>query len=323
MKADFGMPALPQRLQPGDTLGLISPASAPPDPKTVDESAAALEKIGFRVKIGRNARKRWGFLAGTDHERAADLMQMFTNRRVQGIVCVRGGYGAARLLPLLDYEKIRANPKIFSGFSDITSLHCALLKKSNLLTFHGPMAASHLARADHPEFSRQGWLRTLTQPAPARGICQGYDGKTVSIIRGGRVSGGLIGGNLSVLVTTLGTPYQPSFRGKILFFEDVDEKPYRLDRMLTHLANAGVLRQVSGVAVGLCNHCADPNAAKAGEYRQSLEDVLKERLSPLKVPVVIGLPFGHVPHNATIPVGGRATLDAERGDLVITHAAVR
>ncbi|MDB6023614.1 MAG: Peptidase LD-carboxypeptidase [Pedosphaera sp.] len=317
------MPALPERLHPGDLLGLICPASAPPDPKAVDASITALEEMGFKVKLGRHARKRWGFLAGQDRERAADIMQMFGDRKVKGIVCLRGGYGTPRLLPLLDYNIIRQNPKVFAGFSDITALHCAFLKKSNLLSFHGPMTASHFADPDSPEFSRQSWLRILTQPVAAGSICSGYDGKTVSIVRRGKASGELIGGNITLLTTLIGTPFRPSFRNKILFLEDVDEKPYRFDRSLTHLLNAGVLQQVAGVAVGVCENCHDPKAHTAGEFRQSLDDVLKDRLGPLKVPVVSGLPFGHVPHNATLPVGGRVTLDAERGDLIITAPAVR
>ncbi len=316
------MPILPKRLCPGDTLGLIAPASAPPDPKAVDGSVAALEQMGFKVKLGRHVRKRWGFLAGQDRERAADLMEMFTHPKVNGIVCLRGGYGSGRLLPLLDYPAIRKNPKVFVGYSDITSLHCAFLKKSNLLTFHGPSVAAHFTEKDFPEFSRLSWLNMLMQPIAAGSLCTGYDGKTVSVVSRGRVSGELIGGNLSLLVTMLGTPYQPSFRGKLLFLEDVDEKPYRMDRMLTHLLNAGLLQQVAGIAVGICHECFDPKAKAAGEYRQTLEDVFKERLKPLKVPVVLGLPFGHVPHNATLPVGGRATLDANRGNLIITHPAV-
>jgi muramoyltetrapeptide carboxypeptidase len=315
------MPILPQRLHLGDTLGLISPASAPPDPQVIDDAIAAVEKMGFKVKLGRHARKRWGFLAGKDPERAADVMQMFNDPKVHAIVCIRGGYGSGRLLPLLDYGAIRKNPKVFVGFSDITSLHCAFLKKSNLLSFHGP-TAGNFCQADYPEFSRQSWLRTLTQPVAVRSICDGYDGDTVSILRRGKVAGELIGGNLSLLVTTIGTPFQPSFRGKILFLEDVDEKPYRLDRLLTHLLNAGLLQQVAGIAVGICNECLDPKAKDAGEFRQTSQDVFHERLRPLNVPVVTGLPFGHVRHNATLPFGGRTLLDANRGDLIITHAAV-
>lgn len=317
------MPIIPERLQCGDTFGLIAPASPPPNPKTVDECVAAIEKMGFSVKLARNVRKRWGYLAGHDRERAADIMQMFGDRKVRAIACIRGGYGAGRLLPLLDYALIRKNPKIFIGFSDITSLHCAILKKANLLTFHGPMLAAGLVKSDYPDFSRKGFMQTLMEPAASRSICEGYDGKTVSVLRRGRVSGELIGGNLSVLMTTLSTPYQLSFRGKILFLEDVDEKPYKFDRMLTHLANAGILKQVVGVAVGLCDACHDPNAANTREFRQTLNDVLKERLVPLGIPVVTGLPFGHVPFNATVPFGARAILDANRGDLIINQRVIR
>ncbi len=316
-------PILPKRLRPGDTLGLISPASAPPDPKTVDHSVAALEKLGFKVKLGRHARKRWGFLAGPDRERAADLMEMFANPRVSGIVCLRGGYGTPRLLSLLDYSVIRRNPKVFVGFSDITALHCAFLVKSNFLSFHGPMAASHLVQKDTPEFTIQSWRRTLMKPEPAGSICRGYHRKTVKVIRGGKVAGQLIGGNLTLLASLLGTPFQPDFKNRILFFEEVDERPYRTDRLLTQFLNAGILQDVTGVAVGICHECHDPKAKPRGEFRQSLEDVLKDRLLPLKIPVVSGLPFGHVPYNATLPVGGQAILDANAGDLILTSSAVR
>jgi muramoyltetrapeptide carboxypeptidase len=249
-------------------------------------------------------------------------MDSFSDRCVKAIVCLRGGYGTARLLPLLDYGLIRRNAKIFVGFSDVTSLHCAFLKKSGLISFHGPMAASHFIRKELPDFSLRSFLRTLMDPASPGGIRQGYNGKTIRILRRGMVSGPLIGGNLSVLCTLLGTSFQPAFKGRILFLEDLDEPPYRIDRMLTHLINAGALKQVAGIAVGLCENCEDPKADSSGEYRQTLQDVLKERLLPLNVPVVIGLPFGHAPHNATLPVGARATLDAERGDLIITGAVV-
>ena len=136
------MPNKPRRLSFGDTVGIIAPASAPPDPKAIDRSIAVLKQLGFKPKLARNVRKRWGFLAGSDRERADDLMQMFTDRKVSAIICVRGGYGTARILPLLDYQTIRRNPKVFIGYSDITSLHCAFLVKSNLISFHGPMLNS-------------------------------------------------------------------------------------------------------------------------------------------------------------------------------------
>ena len=312
----------PGRLQPGDVIGIIAPASAPPDPKAVDRAAAQVERFGFKPKLGRHVRARHGFLAGSDRERAADLMAMFADRTVRGIICLRGGYGTARLLNRLDYTVIRRNPKVLAGYSDITSLLCALAVKANLITFHSPMLNEGLGSEQFPVFSNESFLRSVTQAEPPGSICSGYKKKTVSILRRGVVGGELLGGNLSLLVTTIGTPFQPQFKNRILFFEDVGEKPYRLDRLLTHLLNAGLLQQVAGVAVGVNQDCEDPGAVKTKEYRQSSADVMKERLKPLGVPVVTGLPFGHQPLNATIPIGVRARLDANRGDLIITEAAV-
>ena len=316
-------PIIPERLRQGDTVALIAPASPPLEPEHVDESIAALESLGFAVRLGRHARRRSGFLAGTPRERAEDVMRMFRDPRVKAIFCVRGGYGSAQILPRLDYEIIRRNPKILAGCSDVTSLLCALRVKTGLVTFHGPMPASDFIRADLPPFTRESFLRTLMQPEPPGGIRQGYSGDTVSVLRPGKAAGKLIGGNLSILCTLVGTPWEPSFRGKILFLEDVGEAPYRIDRMLTHLLNAGLLQQAAGIAIGLCKDCLDPRAKTSREPRQTLEDVFRERLRPLKVPVVTGLPFGHGPDNATIPIGIRAVLDAKSGDLEITQAAVR
>jgi len=184
------------------------------------------------------------------------------------------------------------------------------------------MLNSDFLKKDMPEFTLQSCWRTLTQPVAPGGIVDSYRKRTVAVLRPGQAAGRLVGGNISILCTTLGTPYQPSFKGAILFFEDLDEVPYRFDRMLTHLLNAGVLQQIAGIAVGVNKNCGDPKARKAREYRQTLEEVLAERLLPLEVPLVIGLPFGHVPCNATLPVGARARLDADRGDLVILEPAV-
>lgn len=320
----------PPRLRHGDTIGIVAPASAPPDPKAIDRSVEVLKKLGFVPKLAKNVRKRWGFLAGTDRERAGDLMDMFGDRKVNAILCVRGGYGSARLLPLLNYEMIRKHPKIFIGYSDITSLHCAFLKCSNLISFHGPMLNSDFIKKDFPEFTLESFLRILMHPEPAGSIRFGgvVDAKkgghkeTPATIRSGKASGQLLGGNISLLCASLGTPYQPSFKDKLLFLEDLDEVPYRFDRMLTQLLNAGLLQQVAGVAIGVNANCSDPNARNCKEYRQTMHDVLKERLSPLKVPVVENLPFGHIPINATLPVGARATLDANKCDLIISEAAV-
>ena len=317
------MPTRPDRLNYGDTIAIIAPASAPPDPENIDRAVAVLERLGFTPRLAPNVRKRWGFLAGSDRDRAGDLMKMFADRKMKAIICMRGGYGTARILPRLDYRAIRANPKIFVGYSDITSLHCAFRVKSNLVSFHGPMLNSDFVKKDLPEFTLQSFLRTLMQPTAPGSICAGYKKKTVTVLRRGIVSGPLIGGNITLLCAALGTPFQPSFRSQILFFEDVEEVPYRFDRMLTQMLNAGLLQQVAGIAIGVNANCQDPKAKNAKEYRQTLEDVFKERLLPLRVPVVAGLPFGHVPLNATLPIGVRVTLDAIKGDLTIDEPAVK
>lgn len=317
------MPIRPNRLDAGDCFGIVAPASAPPDPENIDRSVAVLERLGFKAKLAQNVRQRLGFLAGNDRERAKDLMQMFTDRKVKAILCVRGGYGTSRLLSLLDYQAIRSNPKIFIGYSDITSLHCALLVKSDLVSFHGPMLNSDFIQKDMPHFTLEGFLRTLMKPSAPGSICSGYRRKTVTVLRRGVASGPLVGGNLSLLCGSLGTPYQPSFKDSVFFFEDVDEPPYRVDRMLTQLLNAGLLQQVAGIAIGINAGCKDPKAKNDREYRQTVEDVFKERLLPLKVPIVAGLPFGHIPLNATLPVGVQVTLDARKGDLLITQPAVK
>jgi len=317
------MPTKPERLRAGDTIGVIAPASPPPNPGNIDRAVAVLESLGWKARLAPNIRRRHGFLAGNDRERAADVMRMFTDDRVRAILCVRGGHGATRLLPRLDFAAIRAHPKIFIGYSDVTALLCALRTQADLICFHGPMLNADFVAHGFPKFTRENFLRTLTQPVAPGGVCQGYTAKTVSVLRGGVTSGELVGGNLSVLCATIGTPWQPSFRRKILFLEDLNEPPYRYDRMLTHLLNAGLLQQVAGVAVGLNRDCEDRTAGAAREYRQSLDDVLRERLLPLKVPVVTGLPFGHVNANATLPVGTRAELNGRTGDLVFTAAAVR
>jgi muramoyltetrapeptide carboxypeptidase len=313
----------PERLCLGDTVGIIAPSSPPQDPGAIDRAVEALERFGFIPKLADNVRSRHGFLAGGDRERAADVMQMFRDKTVKAIVCLRGGYGSARLLNLLDYRIIRRHAKIFSGFSDITSLHCAFAKRVNMISMHAPMLNGGLQAEDVPEFTRASFLRTVMEAKPPGSIVSNYDKTNISTVRCGVAEGRMIGGNLSVLCAAIGTPYEPSFKGKILFIEDVNEQPYRLDRMLTQLLNTGLLRHLAGVAVGVNKDCEDDGKEKViEEYRQSSADVMAERLQSLGVPVVMGLPFGHVRLNATIPVGANARLDADNGDLMILESAV-
>lgn len=312
----------PERLRSGDVVGIVAPASPANSDDDLDRHAAALVKLGFQPRFAPNVRKGLGYLAGDDQSRASDLMAMFGDPDVKAILCARGGYGSARLLRLLDYHFIKRHPKIFVGFSDITALHCALQTHSRLVTFHGPTLNTDLTSGNPSDLSVQSLLKTVTQPSAPGGICNDATQKAVTILRGGAATGPLIGGNLSVLSALIGTPFQPHFKNAIFLFEDVSELPYRFDARLTQLLNAGLLQQVAGIAIGTNKDCEDPDAGKAGEYQQSLEDVLRDRLLPLGVPVVMNLPFGHVHDNATLPLGLQATLDAEKGDLVILEEAV-
>lgn len=313
----------PERLNFGDTIGIIAPASAPPDPKAIDRAVIALEGYGFKVRLAKNVRARLGFIAGTDRARAEDVMAMFADKKVKAIHCLRGGYGVTRMLERLDFSVIARNPKIFSGYSDITGLHLAIQKFSKFVSFHAPMVNGALAAPDVPEFTKKSFFRAVMEAKPPGSISAGCPENKIEILRRGMAEGELIGGNLSLLCALLGTPFAPSFKGKILFFEDVSERPYRLDRMLTQLLNAGVFSQVIGVAVGVNHDCDEKKKNPSVEYEQSAADVIRERLATLRVPIVTGLPFGHVDLNATLPCGARAVLDGKKGDLIITEAAVR
>ncbi|MGH7939626.1 MAG: S66 peptidase family protein [Limisphaerales bacterium] len=312
----------PEHLRFGDTVGIVAPASPAEEADDIDDFAAALGNLGFKPKLARNIRKRLGFLAGDDRARATDLMSMFADRDVKAIFCLRGGYGSARLLGMLDYHVIKRNAKIFVGFSDITALHTAFETRARIVSFHGPTLNSSITSSRPSKFTLQSLMKTIMNPAVPGGICDAATQKEVTVLRGGMATGPLIGGNLTVFLSTVGTSYQPRFKGSILFFEDVGEQPYRFDGRLTHLLNAGLLQQVAGVAVGNNKDCTDPDAGKSKGYHQTVEDVLKDRLLPLGVPVVVGLPFGHVRENATIPMGLQATLDGVNGDLIINEPAV-
>jgi muramoyltetrapeptide carboxypeptidase len=224
---------------------------------------------------------------------------------------------------LLDFAVIRRHPKIFVGYSDLTALHCALRTRANLVTFHGPMLNADFAAHGFPRFTRNSFMRTLTQVAAPGSIRAGFGGKSIAVVRGGVARGELIGGNLTMLCALLGTPWQPSVRRKILFLEEINEAPYRVDRLLTQLLNAGLLQQAAGIVIGQCAGCEDRTPRRRGVLRTTLAEVWCERLRPLKIPVVTGLPFGHVRENATLPVGARAVLDGNAGDLLITSRGVR
>ena len=304
---------LPPPLQPGDTIGLVSPSAATDDPFDLQLAREAMEALGLEVKAAPHLDARRGHLAGTDAERAGDLNAMFADRRVRAIVCARGGSGAARLLPLLDYPLIRRNPKALLGYSDITALHNALLSQAGLVSFHGPIGSGSWNTFNADQFRRVFFGRELMQ---YRNLSEPGDelvprrNRTVTIT-GGTARGELVGGNLSVLVALAGSRYLPDFRGKILFLEDVDEAPYRVDRMFSTLRLMGALEQVAGVVFGECTEC-DPGD---GYGSLTVPQILDDYLAPLGVPAYRGAMIGHIRQQFILPVGGKVELDADAGTL--------
>lgn len=304
---------LPPPLQPGDTVGLVSPSSATDDSFSLQLAHEAMEALGFKVRTGEHYGARWGHLAGTDAQRAGDLNAMFADRQVRAIVCVRGGSGAARLLPLLDYDAIRRDPKVLLGYSDITALHCAIQAKAGLVTFHGPIGSGSWNRFNVDQFRRLFLERQLMEyrNAADRGDELVQRSNRTITLRGGKARGELVGGNLSVLVALAGSSYLPAFDGRILFLEDVAEAPYRIDRMFSTLKLMGALDRIAGFVFGQCTDC-DPGD---GYGSLTLEQILDDYIRPLRIPAYRGAMIGHIREQFILPVGGMVELDADAGTL--------
>lgn len=304
----------PKALQPGDLIGIIAPASPAPEEK-VKLAIEQVEALGFRVKMTQSCYEKHGYLAGTDDRRAEDLNLMFRDPEVKGILCLRGGYGTPKILNKIDWAAIKANPKVFCGYSDITALHLGMNQISGLVTFHGPMAASDIA-GGMDDYSKDYWLRALTQTAPL-GEISNPAGEEIHCLVPGEASGELVGGNLALVAATIGTPYEIDTKGKILFLEDIGEEPYRVDRMLTQLALAGKFADAVGIVLGDWNDC-DP--AKP-EQSLSLLEVFTEIVVPYGKPMIYNLQAGHCTPKVTLPFGVRAVLKAEEKVLVIEESA--
>jgi muramoyltetrapeptide carboxypeptidase len=312
------MPSLKApKLKKRDLIGIVAPASPVPDPSRIDRGVSYLEHLGYNVVVGANVLKKHGYLAGTDEERADDLHAMFRDERVRMILCARGGYGTPRLLQLLDYKLIKRNPKILVGFSDITALQLAFWAKCGLVTFHAPMLATDMAEPMDPFTEEMFWL--LVTSSQKVGYVAFPEPMETKILRPGSFEGHLLGGNLSLLVSLLGTPYQPALDNAALFVEEVGEEPYRIDRMLMHLQNASALAKCRGVMVG---HCADCIPRDPSRPSLSLDDVLKEFALAIKKPVISNIPFGHVKQKLTLPVGVKVRVNVERRSLELLEAAV-
>ena len=288
----------PEKLKRGDVIGIISPSSPVSDKVKLDSGVSYFEKMGYRVKVGINAMKEWGYLAGTDEERVEDIHNMFLDNEVKLIICLRGGYGASRLLDKIDYRIVKNNPKIFCGYSDITVLQNAFFKKTGLITFAGPMAGVDFYE-DISEFTEQNFWNTVTSSKPIKLNCP--KGKRLSSYRSGIAEGKLIGGNLSMFVSLIGTEYLPGPEGKILFLEEVDEVPYRIDRMLNQLRLSGYLGKIKGVILGSFTDCIENDLQRKS---LKLEEVMDDYfINDFHAPVLYNLNHGHIKDNITMPIG--------------------
>ena len=308
-------PLYPKALQPGDTIGLLCPSSA--ISRTVwERTLKNMTDMGFKPVYSDNVRVKKGFLAGTDQQRLDDLHTWFADDTVDGIFCVRGGYGSQRLLDQLDMDVIRKNPKVFVGFSDITALHLAIYQQTGLICFHGPNAG-----ANHSPYSLQMFLQLLMGEAGTYSLDNKVPtldekNRTASyVVQHGKAKGVLVGGNLTLISTLMGTPFEPDFRDKIVMLEDVGEAPYRIDRMLTQLKLSGKLAAARALVLGIFADCEEKPDHPDFPDTLSLKEVLTERLYDLGIPVIVGLPFGHIADNAIWPVGGEAELDTTTGQL--------
>ncbi|MCX5970538.1 MAG: LD-carboxypeptidase [Coprothermobacterota bacterium] len=310
----------PRQLRQGDTVGLVSPSSGPWKRSELWRGIEALESWGFQVKVGAHAYDHHYDYAGFDADRAADLIWAFDHPGIDAVFCSQGGIGAARLPRLLDFDVIRGNPKIFLGYSDITALHLAIGREAELVTFHGPSLAGF-----DPEsmtaYKKDLLLRALTGNEPLGEIKMADPDKYLLKINPGRVQGPLVGGNLTMVCASLGTPWEIRTEGCILFLEELETEPWQMDHLLTHLLNAGKLQAARGILIGECLDC-EPRKLDPGSFNQrSLEDILFELLEPLGCPVLYGLPLGHTKDRATLPLGVAATLDTAEGFFRIDEVA--
>jgi len=299
----------PPALRPGDTIGVVAPAAAV-DREYLERGVGTLVAMGFRVKVSHHALDRAGILAGSDRDRAGEIKAFFRDPEVRAIFGARGGYGCGRLLPLIDFGAIARTPKIFLGFSDATFILNALVDRSAMACFHGPMVAMDFARGLTPR-SRDHLMRLLS------GEARGSEFEAREVMRRGVAEGQLIGGCLSVVVASLGTPWAPNFDGRILFLEDIGEKAYRIDRMLVQLRQAGALERVAGVVFGAIRPVdgSEPERALIAEF-------VADQTAGLGCPVLFGIEAGHGTENLTLPFGVRVRLDGGSRRLIISEAAV-
>jgi len=294
----------PKALRKGETIGLISPSSHCAYPDKINQAVSYIENNGYRVQPSRHLNCIDTNPAIADQQKLHDLHEMFLNPAIKAIICLRGGAGASRLLKKINYELLAANPKIVVGYSDITALSLAIFAQTGLITFSGPMLATELYRPT--AYTEEHFWGMLTSPAYALSL-QNHPDHPITCIKAGKAEGRLLGGNLSVLSSMIGTPYLPSLNDSLLFLEDINEPAYRIDRMLSHLGNAGLLAQSKGVLFGQFGNEAENTTAENLRQQNIFNYYSTEAHS--NAPVMRGLSYGHIKNLMTIPIGARFKME--------------
>jgi muramoyltetrapeptide carboxypeptidase len=307
----------PPRLRPGDRVGLVSPATAAFETEPTEIWIEALESMGFKVVLGDNYYDRHGYFAGEDAARAGDINRFFADPGIR-MIFARGGWGAPRILPLLDYDLIGANPKVLLGYSDATALITAVHARTGLVTFHGPSPLNNFSAQHFRRVVMNGEHYTMSNPTFITENALVQTENRIRTIRSGKTTGRILGGNLSLLTAITGTDYLPDWQDSILFIEDVDEAVYRIDRMMTELSLSGVLGKIKGFIFGRCTDC-DPSG---GFGSLTMEEMLAEHIAPLGIPAFSGSMIGHIDEQFTIPLGIDVEMDADAGSIKMLEPGV-
>tara|TARA_R110000796_G_scaffold252631_1_gene389194 strand:- start:76024 stop:77079 length:1056 start_codon:yes stop_codon:yes gene_type:complete len=311
----------PKKLKKGDTIGLVAPGYAIKR-EILEKAKDTLREMGFVPFHTDRILGNYGYFSATDQERAADVNEMFSNPSIDGILCARGGYGCTRIMHLIDYENIKKNPKALIGFSDITALANGIYKETGLITFHGPVGSTL-----NDEYTIEQLEKVVMHPKKKvlienvkledEELLNNPEFERYTITQG-KATGKLVGGSLTLINALIGTPQEIDFTDKIVFIEDVEESPYRIDRMLTQLIEGATFKNAVGIMIGVCKGCDKPPKPESF----TLKEVILDRLKPLKIPAAYGMSFGHVANNFTIPIGIEATFDADNMTLELLEKAV-
>ena len=305
-------PIKPKRLKEGDTIAICSPAGAMEDPNDVYKFKTILQSIGLKVIIGENINKRYGYFSAADEERAAEFMNVISDKKVNGVFFIRGGWGCARILDLIDFEIIKKNPKVIMGFSDITSLLNAITAKTGLITFHGPGGNSTWNKYSI------NYIKALLFEGEKIKYNNLKSDHEITCFFEGTTTGILIGGNLAVLCSLIGSKYLHEWNNKILFLEEINEEPYSIDRMLTQLKLNGVFDKINGLVLGNFTNCKPKNPKKS--FR--LKEVFKQQLKIFNKPVFYGAQIGHITNKFTVPIGALVEINSAQGTIKLLEECV-